>query len=224
VTICYISSAFVELHSRLQAELCHTDVCFETRCWHLTFLSTAARLTGHLQVYVDLGALAAVMETRLRVAEAAALASRARQDSVETATRVADGPEGAEGIRREEIANRVWRKMDGIRTAQMYRIAAGDLRASVLNGEQPLMVILKEVLQLLQTPRTFLPAATVVDAATVFPCFSLFHLSPRLHRPRGRERHPHADGVAREKGCRITLRHWRDVLEDTGGPGPRRDS
>jgi hypothetical protein len=87
-----------------------------------------------------------VMETRLRASEAAALASRARQDSVETSTRVADGPEDAEGMRREEIANRVRRKMDGIRTAQMYRIAAGDLRASVLNGEQPLMVILEHVL------------------------------------------------------------------------------
>jgi hypothetical protein len=115
------------------------------------------------------------MATRLRAAEAAAPASRARQDSVETSTRVADGPEAAEGMRREEIANRVWRKMDGIRTAQMYRIAAGDLRASVLNGEQPLMVILEDVLQLLQTPRTFLPASTVVDAATLFPCDHASH-------------------------------------------------
>jgi hypothetical protein len=59
------------------------------------------------------------METLLRVAEAAASGCRARTDSVETSTRVADGPEDAEGMRREEIANRVRRKMDGIRTAQM---------------------------------------------------------------------------------------------------------
>jgi hypothetical protein len=115
--ICYISCTFVELHSSLRAELCHTDVCFETRCWHLTFLSTTAKLTGHLQVQVDLSALAAVMETRLRAAEAAASASRAQQDSVETSTRVADGPEEAKGMRREEITNRVRRKTDGIRTA-----------------------------------------------------------------------------------------------------------
>jgi hypothetical protein len=127
-----------------------------------------------LQVQVDLSVLALVMETRLRAAEAAAIASRARQDSVETSNRVADESEDAEGMRREEIANRVQRKMDGIRMAQMYRIAAGDLRASVLNGEQPLMVNLEAVLQLLQTPRTFLPAATVVNAATVFPCDHAF--------------------------------------------------
>jgi hypothetical protein len=167
------------------------------------------------------------METRLRAAEAVASASRARQDSVETSTPVADGPEDAEGMRREEIANRVRRKMDGTWTAQMNRIAAGDLPVSVLNGEQPLMVILEAVLQLLQTPCTFLLAATVVDSATVFPCdhaFHSLHPCPRLHLPRDRGRHPHADGVARDEGCRITLWHWRDVPEDTGGPGPRRDS
>jgi hypothetical protein len=58
----------------------------------------------------------------------------------------------------------------------------------------------------------------------VRPCFSLFHPIPRLHLPRGRGRHPYADGVARDEGRRITLWHWRGVPEDTGGPGPRRDS
>jgi hypothetical protein len=77
-------------------------------------------------------------------------------------------------MQREEISNRVRRKMDGICTSTMYRIAAGDLRASVLQAERPLMAILEEVLQLLQTPRTFLPAETVIDAATVFPCDNAF--------------------------------------------------
>jgi hypothetical protein len=81
----------------------------------------------------------------------------------------------SERMRREKFVNRVRRKMDGIRTTMMYGIAAGDLRASVLHGEHTLMVTLDENLQLLQTPRTFLPAATVVDAATVFPCDHVFH-------------------------------------------------